>query len=38
MIYINYIKLLSRIIYSIYAVSTRLLEYYRINPQTFKEI
>ena len=38
MIYINYIKLFSRIMYSIYAASTRLREYYGINLLTFNEI
>jgi len=38
MIYIYYIKLFYRIMYSIYAASTRLREYYRINLVTIKEI
>jgi len=38
MIYINYIKVFHRIMYSIYAASTRPREYYRINLQTFNEI
>ena len=38
MISINYIKLFYRIVYSIYAASTRPHEYYRINLQTFKKI
>jgi len=38
MIYINYIKLFYGIMYSIYAASTRLSEYYRINLPTFNEI
>jgi len=38
MIYINYIKLFSDIMYSIYAASTRPREYYRLNLWRFKEI
>jgi len=38
MIYINYIKLFYGIMYSIYVASTRPLEFYRINLQTFNEI
>jgi len=38
MIYINYIKLFYRIMYSLSAASTRLPEYSRINLRTFNEI
>ena len=38
MIYLNYIKLFYRIVYSIYAASTRPGEYSRINLRTIKEI
>jgi len=38
MIYINYIKLFYRIMYSIEVASTRPHEYYRINLGTFNKI